>query len=334
MVDRLPLIDVSELPRSTTDPGVGPAERSVAAAIDDACRRYGFFRVIGHGLDPERLARLDGAARAFFALPTADKERVAMRHGGRAWRGWFPPGGELTAGRPDQKEGLYFGTELSADHPAVVASLPLHGPNLFPDAPSDLRPAVLGWMPAMTDLGHRLLRAVAVGLGLEPSWFRRTVTADPTVLFRIFRYPPSEGDGWGVAEHTDYGLLTLLAQDGLGGLEVRGPDGWLAVPADPDVLVVNLGDMLERMTGGRYRSTPHRVRNAAGQDRLSFPTFVDPSWDAVCPVMPLAGGEPDAGGDRWDGADPRAWTGTYGDYLTAKVAKVFPQLRNEIDRAG
>ena len=127
-----------------------------------------------------------------------------------------------------------------------------------------------------------------MGLGLDARWFERTVTADPTVLFRIFRYPSTGDEGWGVAEHTDYGLVTLLAQDGRGGLEVRGPGGWIAVPADPEVLVVNLGDMLERMTDGRYRSTPHRVRNAGSADRLSFPCFIDPSWDAICPVMPFA----------------------------------------------
>ncbi|HEX6418519.1 MAG TPA: 2OG-Fe(II) oxygenase family protein, partial [Acidimicrobiales bacterium] len=106
-----------------------------------------------------------------------------------------------------------------------------------------------------------------------------------------------------------------------------GPGGWIGVPAEPDVLVVNLGDMLDRMTEGRYRSTPHRVRNASGADRLSFPFFLDPSWDARCQPMPLAGSPPaDDAARRWDGTSVRAWDGTYGEYLTAKVAKVFPQL--------
>jgi len=334
VADSLPLIDVGPLmaapaARLGTDAlTTGPGLADVAATIDAACRRYGFFRVAGHGVAPAALPRLDRLARAFFAQPPEVKDRIAMRHAGAAWRGWFPLGGELTSGRPDQKEGLYFGTELAADHPVVRAGRPLHGPNLFPRVPVGLRPAVLGWMTAMTELGQRLLRAMALGLGLDPQWFERTVTEEPTVLFRIFRYPSTPADGWGVAEHTDYGLLTLLAQDGHDGLEVRGPGGWIAVPADPDVLVVNLGDMLERMTGGRYRSTAHRVRNAGAVDRLSFPCFVDPSWDAVCPVMPLpAAPATDASTARWDDADPRAWAGTYGDYLTSKVAKVFPDLR-------
>ena len=105
------------------------------------------------------------------------------------------------------------------------------------------------------------MRGIAIGLGLTPTWFEEHVTADPTVLFRIFHYPPGDDSDWGVAEHTDYGLLTLLAQDDRGGLQVHAPDGWIDVPAEPDVLVCNIGDMLDRLTGGRYRSTPHRVRN-------------------------------------------------------------------------
>jgi hypothetical protein len=119
----------------------------------------------------------------------------------------------------------------------------------------------------MARLGATLLRGIAVALGLPSDWFAGTVTAEPTLLFRIFRYPPAVQQGWGVAEHTDYGLLTILAQDHHGGLEVRGPAGWIEVPPDPGVLVVNLGDMLDRMTEGRYRSTPHRVRNTSGHAR-------------------------------------------------------------------
>jgi isopenicillin N synthase-like dioxygenase len=329
----LPLVDISPL-RAAAARGVatdGAAVRAVAADIDRACRRFGFFRIVGHGIAPGRLAELDRSSRAFFALPTERKAAIAMAHGGTAWRGWFPLDGELTAGRPDHKEGIYFGTELAPDHPAVLAGRPLHGANLFPAEPAALRAAVLGWMDAMADLGDLLLRAVAVGLGLPADWFATTVAADPTLLFRIFRYPPAPDDGWGVAEHTDYGLLTILAQDDHAGLEVRGPDGWIEVPARPDVLVVNLGDMIDRMTEGRYRSTPHRVRTTGDGERLSFPFFVDPSWDAVCPAMPLDGSPPADDADRrWDGTSVRAWEGTYGEYLTAKVARVFPQLGSQL----
>jgi isopenicillin N synthase-like dioxygenase len=168
-----------------------------------------------------------------------------------------------------------------------------------------------------------------MGLGLAPDWFDAHLTHEPTVLFRIFRYPPTPPDpgSWGVGEHTDYGLLTILAQDDCGGLQVRGRDGWIDVPALPGVLVCNIGDMLDRMTGGRYRSTPHRVRNAGDRDRLSFPFFFDPGWDARVRPVPLAGAAPsDDAGSRWDGTSVHGWEGTYGDYLLGKVGKVFPQL--------
>src|SRR5918998_3028684 len=324
----LPLIDIGALRVASSPEG----RADVAEAIDAACRDVGFFQVTGHGVEPGRLAELDRLAREYFAQPAPVKERISMARGGPAWRGWFPLGGELTDGRPDAKEGIYFGAELPSDHPHVAAGRPLHGPNLFPVEPSGLRPAVLDWMDAMADLGALLLRAIALGLGLESDWFATTVTADPTLLFRIFHYPPADEQGWGVAEHTDYGLLTILAQDRHGGLEGRGPDGGIEVPAAPDEFVVNLGDMLERMTAGRYRSTPHRVRNTSGRARLSFPFFLDPSWDAVCPALPLADAPPrdDDNVTRWDGADPRGWHGTYGDYLTAKVARVFPQLGHHL----
>lgn len=302
-MDALPVVDLAR------------DEADVARQVDAACREVGFFTLTGHGVDPDLQARMDAAAREFFARSEAEKAEVAMVRGGRAWRGWFPFNGELTSGVPDHKEGFYVGRELPPD------PRPLHGPNLWPDGP--LGPAVTAWMEAMEALGQRLLRAIGLGLGLGADWFARHLTTDPTVLFRIFRYPPVPvGDGWGVAEHTDYGLLTLLAQDHHGGLQVRGPDGWIDVP--PSVLVVNLGDMLDRMTGGRYRSTPHRVL-PTDRDRLSFPFFLDPAWDAEVRPLPLPGDAPPEV-ERWDGTSLRTLEGTYGEYLTAKVAKVFPEL--------
>lgn len=323
---------------------VSPAQFQAARSLDEACRTWGFFRLTGHGIDPALLAKLDTLARDFFARSYEEKARVAMAKAGSAWRGWFPVGAELTSGRPDRKEGLYIGTELPPDDPRVLAGLPLHGPNLFPDEPAGLGPVALAYMDAVTQVGHAIMSGLAIALGLEPGWFEANLTADPTVLFRIFGYPaddasaesaqpePTRQPAWGVSEHTDYGLLTLLAQDDNGGLEVRVDDIWVEVPAEPDVLVCNLGDMMEAITARRYRSTLHRVRNVSGHERLSFPLFFDPSWDAKVRPLPLddhAGTSDRADNqvaERWDGADPLAWTGTYGEYLTAKVARVFPDL--------
>jgi isopenicillin N synthase-like dioxygenase len=254
-----------------------------------------------------------------------------MARAGSAWRGWFPLGGELTSGVPDRKEGIYFGSEHPPDHPRVLAGVALHGRNQFPDD-GELRTVVLDWLDALRPVADAVMRAIALGLGLPAEWFEQHLTDDPTILFRIFHYPPEPAGGvsatqWGVGEHTDYGLLTLLAQDQLGGLEVRALDGsWINVEPRPGAIVCNLGDMLERLTGGRYRSTPHRVRNTSGASRLSFPYFFDPSWDATVPTLPLPATNNQGSHERWDGGDVLAWEGTYGDYLTAKVAKVFPEL--------
>jgi isopenicillin N synthase-like dioxygenase len=327
----LPVIDVEAL----LDPDGSPERRTDASdAIDRACRRTGFFAISGHGIDAHLLDRLDRAARGFFALPDDAKDAIAMQRAGSAWRGWFPVDGELTSGTPDHKEGIYFGLEQSADDPHVASGTPLHGPNQFPVTPVDLRPSVLEWLDAMRPVADAVMRGIAVGLGLNSTWFEEHLTGDPTVLFRIFHYPPSDRDeGWGVGEHTDYGLLTLLAQDHHGGLQVRDLDGrWIDVDADTSLLVCNIGDMLERLTGGRYRSTPHRVRNTSGASRLSFPYFFDPSWDATVPTLPLPGGIGGRTHPRWDDDDVLAWDGTYGEYLTAKVAKVFPELFSSVRR--
>ncbi len=335
----VPEIDIS--PLLAADESAAPAVvEATAAEIDRACREVGFFTLVGHGVDPARLADLDRWAREFFARPVTEKAEIAMDHAGRAWRGWFPMGGELTAGVPDLKEGLYFGAELPAGDARVMAGVPMHGANLFPSHPAALRTAVLDHLEQMTQVGQAVLAGMARGLGLAPTWFVEHLTADPLILFRIFRYPPvttelteptDDASRWGVAEHTDYGLLTLLAQDASGGLQVRTPAGWIDVEPRPDRLVANVGDMLERLTGGRYRSTPHRVRNAGTDDRLSFPFFLDPSWTARVERLPIIARPADDGAaDRWDRTSVHGFTGTYGDYLLAKVGRVFPNLATSV----
>jgi isopenicillin N synthase-like dioxygenase len=332
-VDRLPVIDMAPL-FGRTDPA---ARRAVAGEIARACEAHGFFYLVGHGIPLQVLRDLDAASRAFFALPEPEKLEIAMSRGGRAWRGYFPVGGELTSGRPDLKEGIYLGTGLPPDHPRVRAGLPMHGANPWPARPPELRKAAEAYMAGATRAAAGLMEGVSLSLGLDEDYFARAYTAEPTILFRIFHYPAAGPSGvdwsrsWGVGEHTDYGLLTLLAQDEHGGLQVKGPEGWIEAPPIEGALVCNIGDMLERLTGGRYRSTPHRVRNVSGRDRLSFPLFFDP--DFLAPMAPLPGHAVTAradGQDRWDGTSVHTFSGTYGDYLLGKVARVFPQLMAEV----
>ena len=328
----LPVIDVGPL----IGPASAVARAGVARQIQAACRARGFFYVTGHGLPAGLLDQLADASAEFFALPLADKLEIAMERGGRAWRGFFPVGAELTSGRPDLKEGLYFGAELPADDPRVLAGIPLHGGNLFPRQVPRLRPLVLAYLDALTSLGQAVLTGVALSLGLDAGYFATGYTADPTILFRIFHYPASspQTQDWGVGEHTDYGLVTLLAQDDSGGLQIAVPagneQGWIDAPPIPGTLVCNIGDMLDRLTGGWYRSTPHRVRNLSRHGRLSFPFFLDPGFGAEVPPLPDRAAAGDDGRRRWDGQDLRAFTGTYGDYLLGKVSKVFPQLLRDV----
>jgi isopenicillin N synthase-like dioxygenase len=321
------------------DPNATDARRRVADAIATACHTSGFFYISGHRISGDAFAALEQASRRFFALPDSEKAEIAMAKGGIAWRGWFPVGNELTSGKPDLKEGLYLGTELPAEDPRVQAGLPFHGANLWPRQVPELRDAVLHYIALATNAAKALIAGVALSLGLDDNYFERLYTADPTILFRIFRYPAAaqsdDADEWGVGEHTDYGLLTLLAQDRHGGLQVRTDAGWIDAPPLPGTLVCNIGDMLDRLTGGTYRSTPHRVRNVSGTDRLSFPLFFDPNLAAAIRPLPQH-----AVGDRgaivadrqrrWDHASVHLFEGTYGDYLAAKVAKVFPELGRRV----
>lgn len=303
-----------------------------AQSLDRACREFGFFYLTGHGLERSLAARTLELARTFFAGEQAAKMQIHMSRGGRAWRGYFPVGGELTSGEADLKEGLYFGTELDDSDPRVQAGLPMHGRNLFPQA-SGFRESVLGYMSALEAIGQRVLSLMAQGLQLDADYFQRHYTGDPTVLFRIFRYPPDpKPSGWGVGAHTDYGLLTLLQQDDVGGLQLRHGEGWIDVPPMADSLVCNVGDMLERLTRGRYLSALHRAKNSSARERLSMVLFLDPAFDAK--LAPLPGVKPDSDQPhtdvRWDRIDPHAAQGTYGEYLLSKVTKVFPDLATRV----
>jgi isopenicillin N synthase-like dioxygenase len=311
----LPIIDV-------TSP-------SAPVEIDRACRQFGFFAISNHGVSEKLYAEVLNIAIDFFSRPDEEKALVALARGGSAWRGWFPLGGELTSGVPDLKEGYYFGRELPLD------PRPMHGPNIWPTEPASLRPLITEWMSTMERLAQHVLSLMAEGLGLTPDFFREDLTTDPTPLFRIFRYPPhpvDDVDCWGVGEHSDYGLLTLLAHDGTAGLQVKVGDDWIEAPSDPRLIICNLGDMLDRLTEGRYRSTPHRARNDSAVDRYSLPFFLDPGWDATIETIEFddAWVAPSDADRRWDRANLRDLDGTYGDWLTAKVSRVFPQLADAV----
>lgn len=326
--NRIPTIDLSLAGSSAQ------ADERLARELDQACSEFGFFYLVGHGIDAAVIDSLLALSRRFFALSDAEKSRIHMSKGGRAWRGYFRVGDELTSGIPDLKEGIYFGTELGDDDVRVQRKWPLHGRNQFPSI-AGFDSALLTYMDQVTNVGQRLLALLGRGLGLDQNFFLDNYTRDPTVLFRIFNYPSrsagaSDDSRWGVGAHTDYGLLTLLKQDSMGGLEVRHGNRWLDVPDVPNAFVCNIGDMLERLTRGRYLSALHRANNTAVRDRVSMVLFLDPNFEAklqpIESVSPLR--DRPHTDVRWDSIDPNQSVGTYGDYLLQKVSKVFPKLRD------
>lgn len=330
-LNRVPVIDISPLVTASQDC------QQVADAIGQACRTHGFFYIVGHGVSEELQDRLETQSKTFFAQELEVKNQIPMALAGKAWRGFFPVGGELTSGKPDIKEGLYFGIELDEEDPRVKAGLPLHGPNLFPVNMPEFRETVLEYMDQLTVLGHTLMQGISLSLGLEADFFAKNYTGEPLTLFRIFNYPDPPAHAkeqalWGVGEHTDYGVLTILKQDDAGGLQVKSQSEWIEAPPVPNSFVCNIGDMLDRLTKGLYKSTPHRVLNRSQKDRLSFPFFFDPNFEAEIKPIDLSQVPfpMDDSAERWDGTSVHSFEGTYGDYILGKVAKVFPDLEKKV----
>lgn len=323
MNSNIPIIDISIL---KTDAA------SIAAQISAACRKHGFFYISNHGISIDLQKELKKLSHDFFQLPETEKMKIAMHHAGKAWRGYFPVNGELTSGNPDLKEGIYFGTELHADDEKVKAGIPLHGANLFPVYPPELKSVVLEYMEEVTRVGHLVMKGISLSLGLDENYFYNKYNQDPLILFRIFHYPPQEKSEqqWGVGEHTDYGLLTILKQDEIGGLQVKSGGEWIDAPPIENSFICNIGDMLDRMTGGVYKSTPHRVLNISGKNRYSFPLFFDPGFDTKIERIENITTVNDDKNHRWDNTSVHEFEGTYGDYLLGKIGKVFPELKRDI----
>lgn len=337
-VQKIPVIDISKLKDNSGETDLEPTLDLIRRSLGE----LGFFYVSHHGISESLQEELMTLSRKFFAEDLDFKMQIAMEKGGLAWRGYFPPGGELTSGRPDRKEGIYFGRELSSDHPAVKSKTALHGPNQWPEKSEYVRfkDITLRYISELTELGHLLMEGIALSLGLDRKYFRERFSDDPTILFRIFNYQKhvwTEGeDEWGVREHTDYGFLTLLKQDDSGGLQVKSrTGGWIEAPPIDGTFVVNIGDMLEVWTHGIYKATPHRVRNQGSKDRISLPFFFDPGWSSKLQPIEKALLPKDLldrvateKSERWDSLSLMKLPAdlTYGEFLWEKVKKVFPKL--------
>jgi isopenicillin N synthase-like dioxygenase len=317
----IPVIDVAALKANDL-----AARQATAEQIGTACREVGFFYIKNHGISEQQVAATFAAARQFFALPLARKQAIAIEQS-PCHRGYFALGGEnldplRQQGAGDLKEGIKIGRDLPPDHPRVQAGTPLHGPNQWPSDWPDWRETMQGYYTACQQLGLRLMRALALALDLPEHYFDAYLR-EPMATLGPLHYPPQSGSiteaQIGAGAHTDFGCLTLLAQDTSGGLQVRNLAGeWLDAPPIPGTLVVNIGDMLARWTNDQLRSTLHRVINRSGGERYSLPFFYDPEFDT-----PLACLETCTGPDN----PPRYPPTTAGQYLLDRINETFAYHR-------
>lgn len=292
-----------------------PLER-IARELGRSLEEYGFAIVRDHGIGRDTIAAVEDAARAFFALPEAVKQRYVLPGRGGA-RGYTPFGRERArdAAEHDLKEFWHVGRDLPPGHP-LEACMPA---NLWPDEIPGFGPACRALYAALEETGLRLLSAIALHLGLERDFFVPTV-ADGDSVLRLLHYPPVAAAREGAiraAAHEDINTITLLLGAEEAGLELLTKDGrWLPVAPPPDALAVNIGDMLQRLTAGRLRSTTHRVVNprgpAAGRSRYSMPFFLHFRPDYVIEPLPGSAGP----GAR---AEPPI---TAHDYLTQRLREI------------
>ena len=280
----LPILDLSSWRESDR-----ASLTRIAAEAGAACRNVGFFYVINHGVDADLIARAFDQSRRFFALPLAERQALAIERigGNRGYSGMLHEA--LDPGRgPDMKEAFNVGLEIAPDDPDLLSGQPFRSLNAWPSLPN-FREALLGYYDACATLGARLHRAFACDLGLEPGFFDDKFDR-PMATLRLLHYPaPPQGSEprTGAGAHTDYGNLTLLATDDVGGLEVRARDGrWIEAPVVPGAFIVNIGDCLMRWTNDIYVSTPHRVVNRSARERYSIAFFYDPNPDALVATIP------------------------------------------------
>lgn len=283
MVD-IPLIDLSGLRSDRLQD-----REAVAAALGDACRRVGFFYITHHGLPDSVLRDMFAATRQFFALPVAQKQTLSYTLSPHN-RGYIELAGERlnVEALADFKEAFNIGLELQPDDPDVIAGKPFRGVNLWPPL-AGWRAAMLAYYDACWSLGRMIHHGFALDLGLAEDFFEDKLDA-PLATLRLLHYPPKRAElpsgQIGAGEHTDYGNLTILATDGVAGLQVRSRGGdWIAAPSIPGAFVCNIGDCLMRWTNDIYVSTPHRVMMPE-QDRFSVAFFLDPNPDATVEVLP------------------------------------------------
>lgn len=265
-------------------------DTALAEGFRRACEEVGFAYVVNHGVPDALRAAAFAATRAFHALPAAAKAAVARQPG--RYRGYVGPlafSQDRASGRQIVYETFIVGPEIGDDDPLIAATGGLISPNRWPSEPAEFRPTILAYWRAVEQLAGRLLTLTAMALGTDVTSFHANFRR-PLTNMSLLHYPPIPAGGRPADSrpHRDTNALTILLPDEIGGLEVQRRDGaWFAVPPLGDGFVVNIGDMLEHWSGGRFRSTMHRVHPPEGVDRYALAFFVSPGADTE--IRPLHG---------------------------------------------
>lgn len=279
--EEIPLIDLHGFQFSSAE-----QRQETISSLSNACKSAGFLYLTNHGVAPEMIDGIYGTAHKFFALPEDAKEEISIKKSGYAFSGYLPSG--HIGSDPKMKGDLHESFQIQANLPEAGrdagASAPLDAGNLWPSAMPELRPDVLAYRDAVTTLGRNLLQLLAAGIGLPEDAFTRMAT-EPTSMLRLLHYPPQmaveEGGSLGTRAHNDTSIVTILAQDEVGGLEILLKSGeWVSAPPVRHCFIVNIGDLLQAWTDGIYVSTPHRVINRSGAERYSVPFFMNPNYRA------------------------------------------------------
>ncbi|MCW2404506.1 isopenicillin N synthase-like dioxygenase [Sphingobium sp. B1D7B] len=284
--DTLPVVDISRLQGSARD------RETLIAHLRSVLHRFGFFYLKGHGVDPALCAAALAVSKQFFALPDEDKLAIEMIRSPH-FRGYCRAGMELTGGKPDWREQVDFDREeiplpTGPDTPAWHRAI---GPNQWPDALPEMRGIILAYQAEVTRVGIEVLRAIALALGQNEDAFAPMYKSGPRQHLKIVRYPGRDQttSKQGVGAHKDGGLITILLQDVLPGLQVQLEDGsWIDAPPVPGTFVVNTGELLELATNGFVHADVHCATSPEpGTARYSIPFFLGASHEGSIPLIDL-----------------------------------------------
>lgn len=305
--EEIPVVDITAL-RDGSDP------QAVAEALHAASTGLGFIYVSGHGIPDAVIEAARSAAYDLFHADPAVKDsvKVSAKH-----RGWLGRGGAKMQddAKADLKESFIWG--FQDENGVTPEDHPLRGQNRWPEAQPGLQVAAMAYFDKVHEVAHHLMHGFALGLGKPADFFLKTADK-PLSRCSFVYYPPQDAgmgaDQFGVGPHTDFGVLTVLCQDNVGGLQVEDVNGeWIQAPPIPGTLLVNVADLLARWTDGAYKSTPHRVVNSSGRERMSLVLAFDPNPETVIDSRDVFGPGHAAQNDPI----------TCGDYLIWRFGKAF-----------